>query len=181
MSEQNGGQRVSQHWAEALQKRKEKETSTKKPSHSCRKWEDKSILLSHGTTQEDQKRKAMFPPQGIQQPLHLPKRVYIIPNIEEELIQNQFRAGVGGIIQISVPPPFCSSPCLGGKFQPFMKFGIIRAFGGCGMVHLSRVLTFFQNVICLAQLCLRGQICLGYQYIESGTFCLSAFWYWPYY
>lgn len=42
VSEHGGGQTVSQHQAEALRKRTEKEkTSTKRSSHPGRKWEDK--------------------------------------------------------------------------------------------------------------------------------------------
>lgn len=62
-SEENGDQRVSQCQAEALRKEKEK-IPTKKPSHSGRKWKDKSIPRSHGTTQGDQKKKNQSSPRG---------------------------------------------------------------------------------------------------------------------
>ncbi|XP_036154859.1 protein FAM71C-like [Myotis myotis] len=64
-SEENGDQKVSQCQAEALRKENEKEkTHTKKPSHSGREWEDKSIPRSHGTTQGDQKKKDQSSPGG---------------------------------------------------------------------------------------------------------------------
>lgn len=65
VSEYNGGQTVSQRQAEALRNRTEKEkASTKRSSHSGRKWEDKSILTYHGTTQGDQKEKDQSSPEG---------------------------------------------------------------------------------------------------------------------
>lgn len=53
--EQGAGRRASQPRAEALRKRKKKDASTRRPSHSGQKLEDKSVLTAHGTTQGHQR------------------------------------------------------------------------------------------------------------------------------
>lgn len=54
--EQGGGRQASQPQAEALRKWKQN-TSTRRPSHSGRKLEDKSVLRSHGTPRGRQREK----------------------------------------------------------------------------------------------------------------------------
>lgn len=48
--EQGAGRRASQPQAEAQRKRKKKDASTRRSSHSGQKLEDKSVLRAHGTT-----------------------------------------------------------------------------------------------------------------------------------
>lgn len=59
MGEQGVGRRASQPQAEALRKRKKKDAPTRRPSHSGRKLEDKSVLRSggHQTTRGHQREK----------------------------------------------------------------------------------------------------------------------------
>ncbi|KAM5217690.1 Golgi-associated RAB2 interactor protein 6-like [Hipposideros larvatus] len=64
--EQGGGRRASQPQDEALRKRKKKDTFTRRPSHSGRKREDKSVLRSHGTTRGHQREKGLTSPSNSQ-------------------------------------------------------------------------------------------------------------------
>lgn len=55
--DQGAGQRASRPQAEALRKQRKKDAPSRRPSHSGQKQEDKSVLISHGTTRGHQREK----------------------------------------------------------------------------------------------------------------------------